>query len=102
MSATYTEDVSVQIDGVATTFAVGLVYDAGSLEVHLNGVRMLRGAPGSGLEDFEEVTPGNISFLWNCPTPPHVGDTLQVQYEVGGAPFPFPVVIGSGRAPGSC
>lgn len=102
MSTTYTRDITSQVDGVTTVFTVPLVYDADTLVVYLNGVQQVAGAPGSGDGDFEEIRPTNNSFQWNCPTPPHAGDTLQVQFEVGGAPFPFPVVMGSGQPPGSC
>jgi len=91
--ATVTEDITGQVDGAATTFTLTGSYATGTLEVHLNGVRLKRAsAPGAGDGDFEEVGPANTSFLWTCPDPPFGSDTLQVQYEEATPGVSFPVV----------
>ena len=74
---TTTEDLTSQVDGVATSFTTPLAFLPGSLIVYLNGKRRVN--PGEFVETsvttFDWITgPGQ--------PPPRVGDTLQVQFEL--------------------
>ena len=89
---TRTEDLTSQIDGVKTDFVTADSFEVGTLEVHLNGVRL---QPN---ENFEELSPTSFRVF----DAPKVGDTLLVQSEVVGAgdTFVFPTVVASGIDPG--
>lgn len=94
--ATETYDLTSQVDGISTSFALPRVILAGSLVVHYNGDRLR-----PGLEFLETSTQ---SFAWivmpKFPAP-QVGDTLQAQYEylTGGDVYAFPYVVASGTDP---
>jgi hypothetical protein len=99
--ATRTKDLTGQVTGTLKAFLTPENYDTGTLEVHLNGVRLLRGAAPAG--DFTETGPAAFEFNAACPAPA-VGDTLQVQYEISsiGDPDIFPTVVASGFDPTTC
>lgn len=99
--ATRTKNLTAQIDGVTKSFLTPENFDAGTLEVHLNGVRLLRASAPNG--DFTETGPASFALDAACPAPV-VGDTLQVQYEISslGDPTIFPTVIASGFDPSTC
>ena len=88
---TKTEDLTVQVDGVKTEFVTPAVFEIGSLEVHLNGVRL------QPHENFEELSQTSFRVF----EPPEVGDTLLVQAEVAGPgdTLIFPTVVASGIDP---
>jgi len=78
--ATRTKDVTAQVNGVAVLFTVPETYDPLSLEVFFNGVRLRKGV------EFVETPPNKFTWLATAKLPaPAVGDTVQVQYEVGTA-----------------
>jgi len=89
---TRTEDLTSQIDGVRTDFVTAESFELGTLEVHLNGVRL------QPTENFEELSATSFRVF----EAPKVGDTLLVQSEVVGAgdTFVFPTVVASGIDPG--
>jgi len=89
---TRTEDLTSQIDGVRTDFVTAEAFEVGTLEVHLNGVRLQKG------ENFEELSTSSFRIL----EAPKLGDTLLVQTEVVGAgdTLLFPTVTASGIDPG--
>ena len=53
------EDLSSQIDGIATEFTLLNDYVSGTLRVYLNGLRQQKGVG----EDYVEVTPDKIEFV---------------------------------------
>lgn len=89
---TRTEDLTSQIDGVRTDFVTAEAFEVGTLEVHLNGVRL------QPTENFEELSATSLRVF----DAPKIGDTLLVQSEVVGAgdTFVFPTVVASGIDPG--
>jgi hypothetical protein len=93
---TITEDVTGQIDGLATSFVVsGGPFLAGSLLVHHNGVRLLGGTLVGG-DDYEE-DPGLAGF--EMLEAPQSADTLQVQFEVNDPDAAWLLVQASGVDP---
>ena len=93
---TITEDVTSQIDGLATSFVVsGGPFLAGTLTVHHNGVRLLGGALIDG-DDFEED--GGLA-AFDMLEAPQSADTLQVQYEVNDPDAAWLFVQASGVDP---
>ncbi len=100
--ATRTADLTSQVDGVVKLFTLPESFDVGTLEVYLNGVRLLKGVGTSG--DFVETGTAQFTFNAGCPAPAGA-DTLQAQYEVSslGDPVIFPTVVASGHDPtGAC
>jgi len=89
---TRTEDLTSQIDGIKTDFVTPEAFEVGTLEVHLNGVRLQKN------ENFEELSTGSFRVF----DAPKVGDTLLVQSEVAGPgdTISFPTVTASGIDPG--
>ena len=89
---TRTEDLTSQIDGVRTDFVTAEAFEVGTLEVHVNGVRL------QPTENFEELSATSLRVF----DAPKIGDTLLVQSEVVGAgdTFVFPTVLASGIDPG--
>jgi len=88
---TRTEDLTTQTDGVRTDFVTSESFLTGTLEVHLNGVRL---QPN---ENFQELSTTSFRVF----EPPEVGDTLLVQSEVAGPgdTLVFPTVAASGIDP---
>jgi len=91
---TRTEDLTSQIDGVRTDFVTSEAFEIGTLEVHLNGVRL---QPN---DNFQELSTTSFRVF----EPPEVGDTLLVQAEVAepGDAILFPTVVPSGIDPERC
>lgn len=89
---TRTEDLTSHIDGARTDFVTAETFLAGTLEVHLNGVRQ---QPN---ENFQELSTTGFRVF----DAPKVGDTLLVQSEVAspGDTLIFPTVTASGIDPG--
>ena len=89
---THTEDLTSQIDGTRAEFTTAQAFESGSLEVHLNGVRL---QPN---ENFQELSTTSLMLA----EPPAPGDTLLVQTEVVGPgdTYVFPTVAASGIDPG--
>ena len=89
---TRTEDLTSQIDGVKIDFVTAESFEVGTLEVHLNGVRL------QPTENFAELSATSFRVF----DAPKVGDTLLVQSEVvsAGDTLVFPTVVASGIDPG--
>ena len=66
------EDLSSQIDGIATEFTLLNEYESGTLRVYLNGLRNQKGVG----EDYIEVTPDKIEFVRAL----DVDDVLLIDY----------------------
>ena len=66
------EDLSSQIDGIATEFTLLNDYVSGTLRVYLNGLRQQKGVG----EDYVEVTPNKLDFVIHL----EVDDILLVDY----------------------
>ncbi|MHA1754543.1 MAG: hypothetical protein ACTSYR_03390 [Candidatus Odinarchaeia archaeon] len=66
------EDLSSQIDGFTTEFALVNEYVVGSLKVYLNGLRQQKGVG----KDYIEVAPDKIEFSYV----PEVDDIILVDY----------------------
>ena len=66
------EDLSSQIDGIATEFTLLNAYVSGTLRVYLNGLRQQKGVG----EDYIEVTPDKIEFVRAL----DVDDVLLIDY----------------------
>jgi hypothetical protein len=66
------EDLSSQIDGIATEFTLLNEYVGGTLRVYLNGLRQQKGVG----EDYVEVAPDKIDFVIVL----EVDDILLVDY----------------------
>ena len=78
--ATFTADISSQIDGILAVFACPTPYDAGTLVVHHNGARLRPSI------EYVEAPPASFMFIGPAKSPvPEPGDTLLVQYEVSGS-----------------
>ena len=99
MSSTKIANLSDQVDGSAVVFLVPEVYLAGTLNVYLNGQRLVSGTVPD--DDFEEIAPTYNTFRM-CVTP-RTNCILQVQYEVDdGVTTVFPVVQAYSIDPSDC
>lgn len=64
------EDLSGQVDGVATIFTLSNAFEDGTTRIFLNGLRQIRGT------DVVETGPNQITFS----IAPESGDTLFIDY----------------------
>ena len=93
--ATKTEDISSQVDGVATVFTVTGPLEVGTLVVILDGLRQKKVSNGGW---YTETVNG-----FTTEDAPLLGSALQVQYETSsGDVVGFTSVSASGIPPTSC
>ena len=85
MSTTRTEDLTAQVNGLASTFVTSVMFVPGSLIVVLNGQRL---RPGFG-NDYVETSTSTFALMLT----PELGEVLLVQYETDVAETGFPLVI---------
>jgi hypothetical protein len=89
---TRTEDLTAQVNGLASLFIVGDTMVPGTLCVFLNGQRLRAGAGN----DFVETGPTTFATA----TVPDLGDTLGVQYETESTETGYPLVVAYPSDPG--
>lgn len=79
-------NLTPQVNGVLLVFVLPEPYVAGSLVVHINGIRT---------PHFAETSATQLTFL----DAPRIGDEVMVQYEILTDGLTFPIVIASGIPP---
>lgn len=89
--ATITEDLTTQVNGMASEFSTTQAFLPGTLCVELNGQRLRRGMA----HDFLET--GLQTFALSLT--PDLGEVVTVQYEVEDTGAGYPLVIASGFDP---